>query len=308
MNWRPLARLVRLPNLPTALADVALAALAASAVANFSLAQRWPAFVLLCLASACLYLSGMVFNDYFDADEDRRERPERPIPSGEVTTGQAFRLGAGLLAGGLLFAVLAGLTTRAQGQTATWVWPTAIAVLLVGAILGYDAALKHTLVGPFGMGACRFLNVLLGASIAGPPTQLALHLAAVVGLYVVGLTWFARTEVRASARWPLTLAAGVMLAALFLALPLPEHDGARPSPLFVYLLVALGFFVGLPATRAIREPTPPRVQEGVKRALMGLIVLDAVLATATAGTVGLLILVLMAPSVYLNSRRWLYAT
>jgi hypothetical protein len=50
------------------------------------------------------------------------------------------------------------------------------------------------------------------------------------------------------------------------------------------------------------------VQAAVKRALMGLILLDAVLATGTIGTVGLVIAVLMLPSVYLNSRRWLYAT
>ena len=72
--------------------------------------------------------------------------------------------------------------------------------------------------------------------------------------------------------------------------------------------MALGFFVGLPAWQAIEDPSPARVQAGVKRALMGLILLDAVLATATAGTVGLVILVLMVPSLYLNSRRWLYAT
>jgi hypothetical protein len=41
---------------------------------------------------------------------------------------------------------------------------------------------------------------------------------------------------------------------------------------------------------------------------MGLIALDAVLATALAGWVGLFILVLLAPALYLARRRWLYAT
>ena len=41
---------------------------------------------------------------------------------------------------------------------------------------------------------------------------------------------------------------------------------------------------------------------------MALILLDTVLATATAGTVGLFILLLLAPSFYLNRRSWLYAT
>jgi hypothetical protein len=41
---------------------------------------------------------------------------------------------------------------------------------------------------------------------------------------------------------------------------------------------------------------------------MALILLDAVLATATAGAIGLVILLLLAPSLYLNRKRWLYAT
>jgi hypothetical protein len=42
--------------------------------------------------------------------------------------------------------------------------------------------------------------------------------------------------------------------------------------------------------------------------LMGLVLLDAVLATALAGAPGLLILLLLGPSLYLNRKRWLYAT
>ena len=49
-----------------------------------------------------------------------------------------------------------------------------------------------------------------------------------------------------------------------------------------------------------------RVQAAVKRAIMGLIVLDAVLATALAGTVGLVILLLLVPALYLG--RWIYST
>jgi hypothetical protein len=41
---------------------------------------------------------------------------------------------------------------------------------------------------------------------------------------------------------------------------------------------------------------------------MALILLDALLATATAGVIGLVILLLLAPSLYLNRKSWLYAT
>jgi 4-hydroxybenzoate polyprenyltransferase len=308
MTWlRPYARLVRLPNLPTALADVTLAALAVGA-----LPERWPAFLLLLAGSACLYMSGMVLNDFFDAAEDRRDRPDRPIPSGQVTARQAGVVGAALLAGGVALAALAGLVLPADEQAGTFLGPLLVAVPLAGAILLYDGLLKHTPLGPLVMGSCRALNVLLGVTISGGLAwPLGPHLAVVVGLYIVGVTWFARNEAGRSDRTGLILAAVLMAAALGLALLVPAHLGEEqaPSPLFPYLLVALGFLLGVPVSRAIRAPTPGHVQAAVKRALMCLILLDTVLATGTrAGSVGLVLLVLMVPSLYLNTRRWLYAT
>src|SRR5262249_58217553 len=76
-SLRPYARLVRLPNLPSALADICLAALAVRALPG-----HWAAFGLVLLSSACLYSAGMALNDVFDLEQDRRERPDRPLPSG----------------------------------------------------------------------------------------------------------------------------------------------------------------------------------------------------------------------------------
>jgi 4-hydroxybenzoate polyprenyltransferase len=60
--------------------------------------------------------------------------------------------------------------------------------------------------------------------------------------------------------------------------------------------------------QALVTPTPGQVQAAVKRCLMGLILLDTVLATAVASTVGLVLLVFLVPSLYLNYRKGLYAT
>src|SRR5262245_41794258 len=114
-RWQTYAQLVRLPNLPSALADICMGALAAHTARNaLREAQRqaqqlpldqlppepfaWLSFGLLLLASACLYWGGMVWNDYFDREQDYRERPERPIPSGRVSLREAYWLGVGLLA------------------------------------------------------------------------------------------------------------------------------------------------------------------------------------------------------------------
>src|SRR5262245_32564273 len=100
---RAYAQLVRLPNVFTALADICLGALASGA-----LPADWPTVCCLLAASAFLYSAGMVLNDVFDLEEDRRDRPFRPLPSGRVIRKTAIVLGVSLLAAGLLFACVAG--------------------------------------------------------------------------------------------------------------------------------------------------------------------------------------------------------
>jgi 4-hydroxybenzoate polyprenyltransferase len=247
----------------------------------------------------------MVWNDFFDRDADLRERPFRPLPSGQVSSATAAWLGAALLLLGWGCATLAG-----WGASEFDPLPASLGGWLVVAILLYNRWLKHTPAGPLGMGACRFLNVLLGTSVAAEvyvPWSLRLHLASVVGLYIVGVTWFARTEARRSDPAQLRRASAVMAAALALALTLPlQVPEGTSSRLFPYLLVGFGFWVGLPAERAWAKPEPSRVQAAVKRAVLGLIILDAVLATAVAGTAGLILLGLLPPALFLG--QWLYST
>ena len=78
------------------------------------------------------------------------------------------------------------------------------------------------------------------------------------------------------------------------------------SLFFPYLLVAFAFYLGLAVVPAIRSPAPSRVQSAVKRALLGLVLLDALLASSLVGSFGLLLAVLILPGIYLG--RWLYST
>jgi 4-hydroxybenzoate polyprenyltransferase len=297
--WKALAQLVRLPNIFTAFADIGLGWLACLAAG--SPWDRWPTFLLLMAASGCLYSAGMVWNDFFDLERDLEERPFRPIPSGRIERRHAFVIGATLLLFGAAFAALA--SGQAPGALL-------IACLLIFFILVYDGWLQRTPLGPIGMGSCRFLNVLLGLSVATDeqlPWTSRIYLAGVVGIYIVGVTWLARTEAGKSERRSLIGAGGVMLASLAGALAVPVIvDHARTSWLFPYLLVALGFFVGFPAFKAIDQPKPAHVQRAVKQAIFGLIMLDAVLAIGIAGSIGLILLLLLLPAMYLG--RYIYST
>ena len=75
------------------------------------------------------------------------------------------------------------------GTSAGYALPLAMA--RGGAILLYDAWLKRTWAGSIVMGGCRFLNVLLGLTAGGQRTAgWGVALALVIGVYVLGITWF----------------------------------------------------------------------------------------------------------------------
>ncbi len=306
MPFLPYARLLRLPNVFTAFADIALGICVAISFLSTAVDESfWMRAGLLCFASGSLYLGGMVWNDYFDLEEDRRDRPFRPLASGRISTRTAMFMGLFLFIAGLGAAVVSGFRQEFWRPDGAITGGT-----LAVAILAYDARIKRTPAGPLGMAACRFLNVLLGLTLIdtaalGWPTRL--HLASTVGIYIVGVTWFARTEEKRSNPKVLRAAAVVLLAALLLALAVPVRvPPGTSSILFPYLLVAFGFWIGFPVVRAIQKPTPERVQAGVKRCILGLVGLDALLASVFVGTPGLLVFLLLPPAVLLG--KWVYST
>ncbi|OYZ46911.1 MAG: polyprenyltransferase, partial [Sphingobacteriales bacterium 24-40-4] len=76
---------MRPANIATSVADV----LAGIAISGYFLGagQEFLPVILLCLSTIGLYGGGIVFNDVFDAELDKIERPERAIPSGAVSIG-----------------------------------------------------------------------------------------------------------------------------------------------------------------------------------------------------------------------------
>lgn len=310
-------QLVRLPNVFTALADVAMGYL----VTHGALEPALP-FALLAVASCLLYMSGMVLNDVFDADVDARERPERPIPSGRITWRAAAAGGFALLASGMLAAWFVSFLAS------DW-RPGTIATLLAGCILLYDYVLKRTPLAPVAMGACRAVNVLLGMSLASTQelnsfvdsdfsdhvrwgSTAAWLIALGIGVYVAGVTWFARTEATASSRGQLIGGTSLIVAGMALLFTLPAWTHHAP-PLAVshngwhLLWVALAVITGRRCALAIYDPTPQRVQLAVRHCVQTIIVLDAAVCVGYASPAwGFAVLALLAPTLLLTA--WLKAT
>ncbi|WP_373653002.1 MULTISPECIES: UbiA family prenyltransferase [unclassified Schlesneria] len=279
----PYLQLLRLPTVFTAMADIILGfvltqgflygPLTAGAVPGPALELSWNhplEFVGLLVASACLYLSGMVFNDVFDVQQDTAERPGRPIPSGRVTLRSAAMLGCVLMMVGVGAAAAVSLVSMV------------VAMLLVIAILGYDSYLKRTPLGPLAMGTCRFLNVLLGGSLQ---TQLAdllnsplLPAAIGLGTYIVGVTVFARTEARTSSRWQLALAQLIMNVGFGVLIWLMVSSPGRSAVgVSLAMLLVVAFTINRRGLEALRSPSPATVQGSIKVMLLSLVILDATL-------------------------------
>ena len=67
--------------------------------------------ILLVFSTIGLYGGGVVFNDVFDAELDKIERPERPIPSGLIKKAYAALFGIMLLIAGITSAALSGIVS-----------------------------------------------------------------------------------------------------------------------------------------------------------------------------------------------------
>lgn len=211
----PWTRLLRLPNLPTVPGDP----LAGFMLARLAVPEAAPAAgsaVSAAAAALLMYGFGLLHNDLVDREVDRRERPDRPIPSGQVRLPAVRRAALGLALAGWACARVSGA------------WVFGAAVLLTLLVWLYNAVLKRrALAGPLAMGLCRGLSVLLGALAGGwrggrPPDDPVVVGAAGVALYIAAVTWVARDEadagnafpIPARKRWGPVLALAVLFALL----------------------------------------------------------------------------------------------
>ena len=314
-NVRAYLELLRFPTVFTAMADVLMGAAVAVAsspdpapigdLPGKMLALMGPILVLIA-TSSCLYLAGMVLNDYCDRQQDAAERPTRPIPSGRVLPTTAAWLGTVLL--------LAGV---ACSLVAAWLlggWrPALVGVAIAATVLIYDGLLKRTVLGPLAMGTCRGLNALLGMSLAAAAWQTPHYMiAGGLGLFVAGITAVGRTEAKQSHRGWLGIGLLLMWLGMGAIAAFPYYPGIATqlgSSLQVWLLawLFLGLQAGWRLSRALVDPTPSHVQAAVRLGILSLVVFDAIITFAVVGVApALIVLALIVPTLVVS--RWLYLT
>jgi len=269
----PYLRLVRAPAVFSALGDPIAGLLLDDDDFSAGRASR------LSAASAMLYLAGMALNDLADRDDDARDRPERPIPSGAVSPRAAALIGGSLLLGGVLAARRGG---------ARWTGPA-----LAAMIVAYDFQLKRSAtLGPMAMGACRALSLLMGVEASrGVVTRRGTEGALLLGAYVAGLTLIARGETGAARTTELRTGAGLAAGALL-------ATAVRGGPASVAWSAATAALAGPAVRRAVVEPGPKTVGPAVGALIRAIPALDGGIA-GTSGPVPAMVFLSM-----LGLTRW----
>jgi 4-hydroxybenzoate polyprenyltransferase len=306
-------RLMRLPNIVTAMSDVlAGVAIAGSLISiTFGRVAEGPLslgklmlqqdstetvkiILLLLLATSCLYGGGVVLNDVFDAKLDRTERPERPIPSGLISKRSAAIFGFLLLLIGIVAAAFTN-TNNLFSQT------TLLATLIaIGAVV-YDKWSKHNdFLGPLNMGICRGLNLLLGMSVVAYALQFFWAIALVPVIYIGAITMISRGEVHGGSRKTLYLAAVLyIIVAVTILVVSYMNDTLTKSLPFVLLFCLLIF---PPLQTAIVRPEGPKIGKAVKSGVLALILMNASWAAAFGDLIFAGAIFILLPISYLLAR------
>lgn len=284
--------LIRLPNVFTAPSNILTGYFAAVTVAEANSVH----LTALMVSSGLLYIGGIVLNDYFDVEIDKRERSFRPLPSGNISKRHALAIA-------IVAILIANTIALILGPISF-----AVSLVLTFAIIVYDYRLKHGPSGPFAMGSARFLNVIFGAS----PVLLYLnnHSYAIVGtaaaslfLYIVAITLLSKKETgneRPNSTIVFLMVFGVISAVATLGLLLQLQWA---------FLVNLSIFaiVMIVTLRQHLMKELPSVQKAVRNMVISIIILDSVFVSGTAGLLyGLATLLLIAPAVILAKK--LYVT
>lgn len=298
--------LVRLPNVFTAPSNVLTGYLAA--VVPAANADALQLFLLL-LSSILLYIAGIVFNDYFDLELDKRERPYRPLPSGGITKKVA-----------LLIAIISLISANILAFTAS-MSSLAVCIIMSVMVIGYDYKLKNTFFGPIAMGIIRSLNIILGASptlfvilIQDNHTNANFILARIIFVslslfvYVMAISLLSRKEVVTGEELErkhsytqtrqIIIISFLLVLSVILSILFAVFFGIFKMNLFVSLVLFSAIMVI--TFKQTNYHNSLTIQNAIKHMVISIIVLDSIFITGLTGSYyGLLTLILALPSIFL---------
>ena len=295
-NFKNYLLLIRLPNLFTLPSNILLGFVL---VTTFTLTITSAVQILILIAiSTLLYCVGLVLNDLFDYEIDKKERPNRPLASGKISRKIAIIIVTTFTAIALILSLLVSVTSFG------------ISVLLLVIIFGYDKYLKNTNAGPFTIAAARVTNVILGSSanIIGVDNftqNIPFMFVISITFVCVSLIGFlSRYEVQGfnenikSYLIPIIIAGIVSSILVFNLIGFFKHESL--------LILALFSFIMAKAIYKIHKKDSTGIQQTIQLMILSIIVLDSIFLTGIAGlTVGAPVLILLAPLLILARKMYM---
>ena len=272
--------LARISNSPTVVSNTLAGAALAGAL--------WPdgKTGLIAIAMVLFYTAGMYLNDLMDYAIDCRERPERPLPAGIVSRSAAVAVVIVLFGCGSMLLWRVGPRPFLSG------------LVLIALIICYDKWHKSNPLSPLLMALCR-LMVYITAFLAFSSQSLFSLLipGCLLVLYVMGLTYIAKTENKASMT-NVGIAATLFLPTLYFVTRLPLFS----LPLLLLFTAWVAYSISFAFRSSKRQ-----VGRTVGQLIAGISLLDA-LVLATAGSPPGVLLALVSFGLTLFLQRYVRGT
>ena len=277
-------QLIRIPGIFTAFSNVLIGYF-------FSLSHN-PEFTslpFLLVTSGMLFSAGMVFNDFFDLNIDKKERPNRPLPSGKISKQKALFLGIIFLIIGNIFAFIVGYDSLI------------ISLVMTGIIISYNYRLKFSsFLGIFSLSIIRFLNVLLGFSIISFSYEIV-QFAIPIAIFVGGISILAKNEIGFSTLISQKLNKLLNFATIIYVCILIIKNFQIEQLIFLSLfsLLSLNPFNN-------KQNSKTKIQKQVTFQLLSIILLDATIITLFSSFYyGILVTLLVIPAYLITKKLYL---
>jgi 4-hydroxybenzoate polyprenyltransferase len=293
-NFKDYLILVRLPNLFTLPSNILVGFVIASSLTLTSYVQ----VLLLVTISILLYCVGLILNDLFDYNIDKKERPDRPLASGKVSRRAAIGLVTAFSALALGLSLIVSIPTLVTSS------------LLFVLIFGYDKFLKKTMAGPFTIAAARVINVMLGASVdfghigSFPQLIILTFVLTITFVYVCLIGFISRYEIHGFPKNTKLFLIPIIIVAIISSIAFFSLMG-----FFKYeclIILALFSFIMARTFYKIHKQDSSGIQRIVQNMILSIIVLDSTFLSGIRGIeIGLVVLVLLAPLLILARKMYM---
>ena len=231
--------------------------------------------ILLILISTCLYAAGVIFNDVADRKTDRRERPNRPIPSGKITRRNAIILGSLLVFMSIPISYFISIATFT------------VTLVLIGIIFLYNFVVKNSLLGPAAMGSTRALNVILGSSpnldnFVVEQLDYVFYRINLVCIsefiYILGISALSRHEIHKNVKFrPILLYASIFLSPIIIGI-YAAATGIFNDNIWIYLFIFGSFILFMLRVTLFSKSAMSNMalQKAISLLIVGIILHDSV--------------------------------